>query len=112
MRVRVIAFEGKILEAECEYIGHGPVDLHLRQPARHPGKLEPGLFEMVEIQMGVAKGVNEGSGGETGDVRHHHGQQRVGRDVERYAKKYVGGALIELAREPAVRHVELKQAVA
>src|SRR6266849_5731103 len=102
MRVWVIAFEGKILEAECEYIRHRLVDPHLRQLPRHPSELEPGLIEMVEIQMSVAKGVNEGPGGETGDLRRHHGQQGIGRDVERHAQKYVGGALIELAREPAI----------
>ncbi len=97
MRVRVVAFEGKVLEAECEYIRQRLVDLHFRQSPRRPCKLEPGLIDMVEIQMGVAKGVDEGPGGKACDLRHHQGQQRVGRDVERHAKEYVGGALIELA---------------
>ena len=39
-------------------------------------------------------------------------QQRVGRDVERHAEEDVGRALVELAGEPAVRDVELEQAVA
>src|SRR5258708_18765116 len=97
MRVWVVAFEGKGLEADREYVRHRLVDLHLRQSPRRPCKLEPGLIDMVEIQMGVAKGVDEGPGDKAGDLRHHQGQQRVGGDVERHAKEYVGGALIELA---------------
>src|SRR5215472_6205261 len=73
VRVWVIAFEGKILEAECEYIRHGPVDPHLRQPPRRPPKLEPGVIEMVKVQVGVAEGVNKVPGSKAGDVRYHHG---------------------------------------
>ena len=38
-------------------------------------------------------------------------QQRVARDVERHAEREVGGALIELAIEPAIVDVELEQRV-
>ena len=39
-------------------------------------------------------------------------QQRIGGDVEGHAEEHVGGALVELAGEPAVGDVELEQAVA
>ena len=39
-------------------------------------------------------------------------QQRIGRDVERHAQEDVGGALVELAGQPAVGDIELEQAVA
>ena len=39
-------------------------------------------------------------------------QKRVARDVERHAEKDVGRALIELARQPAIRDIELEQAMA
>ena len=42
----------------------------------------------------------------------HHGQQRVRRDIERNAEEDVSTALIELAGQLAVGHIELKQAVA
>jgi hypothetical protein len=51
-------------------------------------------------------------GFEPGHLRHHHGQQRVGGDVERHAEEDVGRALVELAGQPAVGDVELEQAVA
>ncbi len=41
----------------------------------------------------------------------HVRQQRVGGDVERHAEEYVGAALVELAGEPPVGHVELEQQV-
>ena len=46
------------------------------------------------------------------DLRHHHGQQRVGGDVERHAEEDIGAALVELATELAVGDVELEQRVA
>ena len=62
--------------------------------------------------MRVAEGVDELAGLQAGDLRHHHGQQRIGGDVERHAEEDVGGALVELAGELAVGDVELEQAVA
>ena len=46
------------------------------------------------------------------DLRNHHCQKRVRRNVERHAQKGVGAALVELARQAAVAHVELKKRVA
>ena len=62
--------------------------------------------------MGVAQGVDELAGLEARHLRHHHGQQRVGGDVEGKAEKDVGAALVELAGEPALGHVELEEGVA
>jgi hypothetical protein len=62
--------------------------------------------------MGVAQGVDEVAGLKTRDLRDHRRQQGVARDVERHAEEHVGGALVELARQPSVRDVELEQAVA
>ena len=41
-----------------------------------------------------------------------HGQERVGCDVERNTEEGVGAALVELAGEFAVGHVELEKAMA
>ena len=75
-------------------------------------KLQARLLEVVEIEVRVAERVDELAGLQAGHLRHHHRQQRVGRDVERHAEEDVGGALVELARQPALGDVELEQAVA
>ena len=62
--------------------------------------------------MRVAEGVDELAGLQPRHLRHHHGQQRVGGDVERHAEEDVGGALIELAGQPAPGDIELEQAMA
>ena len=62
--------------------------------------------------MRVAERVDEDAGLEPAHLRHRHGQQRVGGDVERHAEEDVGRALIELARQRAVGDVELEQAMA
>src|ERR1700692_2703404 len=110
MRVRVVALDGKILEAEREQIGHGPINAQDRQSPRQPGELEARLIEVIEIEVSVAQRVDELAGYETRDLRHRMGQQRIGRDVERHPEENVGGALVELARQLAVRDVELEQA--
>jgi hypothetical protein len=45
-------------------------------------------------------------------LRHHVRQQRVAGDVERHAEEDVGAALVELAGQLAVGHVELEERVA
>ncbi len=71
--------------------------------ARRARKLQARLLEMVEIEVRVAEGVDELAGLQPGHLRHHHGEQRVGRDVERHAEENVGRALVELAGQPAAR---------
>jgi hypothetical protein len=51
-------------------------------------------------------------GARSQDLRDHQRQQRVRGDIERHAEEDVGAALVELARQPAVGHVELEQRVA
>ena len=46
------------------------------------------------------------------DLRNHHCEERVGRDVEGDAQENVGAALIELAGELSVGDIELEQTVA
>src|SRR6476620_4590084 len=53
MRVRVITFEHEILITECEDILDGRIEFHHRQPARRARQLQPGLIEMVGIEVRV-----------------------------------------------------------
>src|ERR1700730_18029089 len=111
VRVRVVAFEHEVFVAECEDILHIRIELHHRQRPRRARQLQPGLLEVVGIEVSVAQCVNEVAGLEARYLRDHHCQQRVGRDVEGYAEKTVRRTLIELARQFAACDVELKQAM-
>src|SRR5215475_4445155 len=62
--------------------------------------------------MRVAKRMHEVSGLVSRHLRNHHREQGVRSDVERDTKKHIGRTLIELAREPAVGDIKLKQAMA
>ena len=81
-----------------------------RKRSRFPPQLQLRLLEVIEVEMHVAESGDEIAGLEIRDLRDHHREQRVGRDIERHAEEDVGGALIELAGESAVRDVELEKA--
>jgi hypothetical protein len=57
---------------------------------------------MVLVKVRIAKRMHEIAGLQARDLRHHHGQQRIGGDVEGHAQEDVGRALVELAGELAV----------
>ena len=67
---------------------------------------------MIEIDMGVACGVDEFSGLESAHLRHHHAEKGVGGDVEGDTKKTVGRTLIELKGELPIRYVKLEEGMA
>src|SRR5262249_48881964 len=62
MRVRVVALEFEVFVLEREDVLHIGIDLHHGQGPRRPRELQPRLFEMVGIEMGVAERVHEVAG--------------------------------------------------
>ncbi|KAG0764734.1 hypothetical protein G6F22_018163 [Rhizopus arrhizus] len=67
---------------------------------------------MVRVQVRVTQRMHEIAHAQASGLRHHVGQQRVAGDVERHAEEDVAAALVQLAAELAVHHVELEQVVA
>ena len=67
---------------------------------------------MVQVDVGVAGGVDELTGLQATDLSDHHCQQCVGGDVERDSEEGVGAALVELAGEFSFGHIELEKTVA
>src|SRR3954466_1381955 len=51
--------------------------------------------------MQIAKSVNEFTASQVANLREHHGEQSVTRDVERHAEKKVGAPLVKLTTERA-----------
>src|SRR5690606_40226459 len=97
--MRIVAFESEILENEIlDPLALG-VDDQLGQWTRIAAELQPGLFEMIAVEMGIAQRMDEIADLEPGDLRDHMRQQSIGGDVERHAEERVGRALIELAAQ-------------
>ena len=112
MRPGVVAFQPEVLVLEVEDAVHVGVEVHRRQRARRAFQLQAGLGQMVEVEMRVARGVDEFAGLQLAYLRHHQQQEGIARDVEGNAQERVGRALVELEREFSVGHVKLEQQMA
>src|SRR5215475_4115559 len=84
-RVRIVGLERKVLVAEGEQVGDRRIEAHARQGSGRALELQPRLLEMVQVEVGVAEGVDKLAWLEAGHLRHHQRQQRIGGDVERHA---------------------------
>ena len=107
----IVADELEVLVLEIEEGLDIGVDLHLGQGTGFTGELELGLFDVVQIEVGVTRGVDEVTGLVACHLCHHHQEQGVGGDVERNAEEGVGRSLVELERETVAGHVELEDSV-
>src|SRR6478609_2920845 len=99
-RVGLVALDHDVLETEVVDVGDGGVEAEGGQRPGFAGQLPSGLVEVVQIEMGVAEGVDEVAHREVTDLRYQVGQQRVRGDVERHTEEDVGRALVELAGQP------------
>ena len=111
MGVGIVADEFEVLVLEVEERLDIGIDFHLGQGTGLTGELELGLFDVVQIEVGVTRGVDEVAGLETRHLCHHHQEQGVGGDVERYAEEGVCRTLVELERQSVAGHVELEDGV-
>src|SRR5258707_7648574 len=103
----LIILQGEIPITETEDVRHLWVQCHHRQRIGTPRELLARLIEMVEIKMRVAETMHELARLQAGDLRHHHGEKRIGGDVEGHAQKDVRRALIELTRQSSLGDREL-----
>ncbi|ERF69563.1 hypothetical protein EPUS_01893 [Endocarpon pusillum Z07020] len=79
----------------------GPVDMQLRKLRGPAAQLLGQGGDVIEIDMGVAHGVDKGCGDEVAGVGEHVGEEGVGGDVEGHAETHVAGALVQQAGELA-----------
>ena len=70
------------------------------------------MIQMVEIKVGIAEGVDKFPRLQVKDLGDHHGQQGVGRNIERYPQKDVSTALVELAGKFVFEDIELEEQMA
>ncbi|OHB80198.1 MAG: hypothetical protein A2W31_02290 [Planctomycetes bacterium RBG_16_64_10] len=94
-----------IVENGCDL----PLNPHRWQRPWRTSQLPLGLRHVILIKVRVTKRMDELAQAQSGDLGHHHGQQRVRSNVERYAEEHIGAALVELARETTTVDVKLEQ---
>ena len=115
-RLRRIALESNVVVGEIEQAFPRRIEFEPRQGARRARQLQPRLFDMIGIKMGVAECVDEIADLQAASLRHQMGQQRVRGDIERHAEENIGGTLVELAGQATqavdFRDIELEQAMA
>ena len=107
----VIALQLEVLVFEVEDALHVRIDLHRGQLTRLTCQLQTGLIEVVQIEVGVASGVDKLTRLQSANLSHHHAEQRIRCDVEGHTQEGVGRALIELQRQLSVSHIELEDGV-
>ena len=96
MRMMLVPRDFDVFIGEFVDVKNLVIQAELRKIKRFPADLQPGLFKMVEVQMGVPKGVNKHTGFEPAHLRHHVGEKGVGSNVERHAEEDIGASLVEL----------------
>ena len=74
---RVVAFEGEVFVLELEDVLHLWIDAHTRKLSRFAGKLQMNLVEVVEVDVRVARRVDEVARLKPAHLRHHHAEQSV-----------------------------------
>ncbi len=92
----IVTYQLEVLELEVEQVLHIGVDNHLGQWARLTGKLELGLLNVVEIQVGIASGVDKVACLIACYLCHHLQQQSIAGNIKRHPQESVGRTLVEL----------------
>ena len=110
--------EFEVFVCEIEDVCDFWVEFHCWERSAFTRELFVDLGEMVDVDVGVGEGVDEGAWAEVGDLGDHHGEQGVGGDVEGDSEEEIGGALVELAVEEvfatigSALDIELEEAMA
>jgi len=107
----IVTLQSEILIAEIVDVFDLRIQVHPGQWPEIARKLFPNLILMVFIDVQVAEGMNKIAWFQSGDLRHHHGQERVGGNVERHAQKEIRAALVKLAAETIAADIELEKRV-
>ena len=107
----IVANQLEVLVLEVEEALYIRIDLHRRQWTRLTCELQLCLFDVVQIEVGVACGVNEVTRLIARYLCHHLEQQRVRGDIERDTQEGIGTALIKLKRSAVASYVELEDGV-
>lgn len=112
MRVRIVSLKGEVVKREVEDVVHSGVQVHPWKVSGSAFNLQAGLVQMVEVEMGIAKCVDELRWLQGTHLRDHQRQQGIRRNIKGDPKKNVCTSLVKLAGERSIGHIELKNDVA
>jgi len=70
------------------------------------------LFHMVQVNMRITQRVHKVTQLQITHLGHHHREQCIGCNVERYTKENIRTALIKLAAQFTIGDIELKKRMA
>lgn len=108
----VVMLNGEILVGEIKEVFDIRIEFHHGQGARCTRELQLHLLQVVEIQMGVAGGMDKLARLQARDLCHHLQKKGIRGNVERHSEKGVCTALVELETQLAIGHIKLEKAVA
>ena len=108
----LVVLEEEVLVLVVEDALRLPSELQRRVRVRLARQLLAHLLVVVVVNVAIATRPDEVARFQPRLLRDHQRQERVARDVERNAEEQIGAALVELARQLAIRHVELEQCMA
>lgn len=111
MRMRLVSHQFEVFVFEIEDIGHFRIEFHLGQGKGLSAELQFYLVQVVEVDVRITEGMDELAGMQTRSLCHHHGEQGVGCNVERYTEENITAALVHLAGELAIGHIKLEKCV-
>ena len=84
MRVRVVVYQGKILEFKTENVPNLRIQDHFRKRPGFPAQLQFYLLHVVVVDMGIPKRMDEFARLVPTNLGHHQSEQSVGGNVERH----------------------------
>ena len=85
----IVADEFEVLVLEIKETLHVGIEFHLRQGTWLTGQLKLCLFDMVQIEMGVACGMDKITSLETCDLCHHLLEKGIRGNVEGHSEERV-----------------------
>ena len=107
----VVMLNGEILVGEIKEVFDIRIELHHGQGSRCTRELQLHLLQVVEIQMGVAGGMDKLARLQARDLCHHLQKKGIRGNVERHSEKGVCTALVELEAQLTIGHIKLEKAV-
>ena len=111
-RMVLVVLQLEVFESEVEDGFGRAVDDQLGKRIRVARELFGDLLHVVVVDVRVTARPDELTDLESADVRNHVCQQCVAGDVEGHAQEHVSTALVQLARQLAIVHIELEQCMA
>ncbi len=70
--------------------------------------MQLGLFHVVHVKVEVTEGMDESARLKSADLGDHHGEERVGSDIEGHTEEKIGASLVELAIKFPILNKKLK----